>query len=66
MRVEEVMKAKTARAYLDGFATVKSVLELDVLTTQEVLEALDPEREDPFLNPWKRGYNAAIRSALGR
>ena len=59
------MKGKTARAYLDDFATVKSVLELDVLTVQELVEALDPEREDPLLNPWKRGYTAAMRSALG-
>jgi hypothetical protein len=59
------MKGKAARAYLDGFATVKSVLELDVLTMHEIVEALDPGREDPLLNPWKRGYNAAIRAALG-
>ena len=59
------MKGKTARAYFDGFATVKSVLELDELTVLELVEALDPERDDPLLNPWKRGYNAAIRSALG-
>jgi hypothetical protein len=59
------MKRKATRAYLDGFATVKSVLELDTLTAQEIMDALDPEREDPLLNPWKRGYNAAIRAAWG-
>jgi hypothetical protein len=59
------MKRRGAQAYLDGFGTVKSVLELDGLTLQEVIEALDLEREDPLLNPWKRGYNAAIRAALG-
>jgi len=59
------MKGKAARAYFEGFATVKSVLELDVLTVQELAEALDLEREDPLLNPWKRGYKAAMRSALG-
>jgi hypothetical protein len=63
--LEGVMKNRTAGAYLDGFATVKSVIELDALTVLEVVEALDPEREDPLLTPWKRGYNAAIRSALG-
>jgi hypothetical protein len=60
------MKGKVARAYLDGFGTVKSVLELDTLTVREIVEALDPEREDPLLNPWKRGYNAGVRTAFGR
>ena len=59
------MKGKAARAYFDGFGAVTSVLELDVLTVRDLVEALDLEREDPLLNPWKRGYNAAIRSALG-
>jgi hypothetical protein len=59
------MKGKAARAYLEGFGTVSSVLELDGLTRFEIVEALEMEREDPFLNPWKRGYNAAIRAALG-
>jgi isochorismate hydrolase len=59
------MKGKGARAYLEGFGTVRSVLELDALTAKEIVEALDPERDDLLLNPWKRGYNAAIRSALG-
>jgi len=60
------MRRKAARAYLEGFGTVKSVLEFDALTAREIMDALDPEREDPLLNPWKRGYNAAIRSAWGR
>jgi hypothetical protein len=63
--VEEVMKGKTPRAYLDGFVTVKNALELADLTALELVEALNPEWEDPLLNPWKRGYNVAIRSALG-
>jgi hypothetical protein len=63
--MEGTMKGKTARAYLEGFGTVKSVLELDDLTAQEIMEAFAEEWEDPLLNPWKRGYNAAIRSALG-
>jgi hypothetical protein len=59
------MEGRAARAYLDGFSTVKSVLELDALTAREIVEALDPERQDPLVNPWKRGYHAAIRRALG-
>lgn len=59
------MKGKAARAYVDGFGTVKSVIEFDVLTADEIIEALSEEWEDPLLNPWKRGYNAAIRSAMG-
>jgi hypothetical protein len=59
------MKGRAARAYLDGFGTVKSILELDSLTAREIIDALDPDREDPLLNPWKRGYNAAIRAAWG-
>ena len=60
------MKGKAARAYVDGFGTVKSLLELDVLTAQEIIEALAEEREDPLLNPWRWGYNAGIRSAMRR
>jgi hypothetical protein len=33
-----------ARAYHDGFDRVESVLELDVLTVRQIVEALDPER----------------------
>jgi hypothetical protein len=63
--MEGIMKGKAARAYVDGFGTVKSVIEFDVLTADEIIEALSEEWEDPLLNPWKRGYNAAIRSAMG-
>ena len=59
------MSGKAACAYLDGFGTVKSALELDALTAWEIIETLSDEREDPLLNPWKRGYNAGIRSAMG-
>ena len=56
-----------AKAYLDGFGTARSVIELDHLTVEEILGSLDPEREaDPSLTPWKRGYQAAIRTAFGR
>jgi hypothetical protein len=64
--MEGTTKGKAARAYLEGFGTVKGVLELDVLTAQEIIEALAEEREDPLLSPWRRGYNAAIRSAMGQ
>jgi hypothetical protein len=60
------MKGKAARRHLVGFGTARSVLVLDAFTVQEIVEALDPEREDRHLNPWKWGYNAAIRKALGR
>jgi hypothetical protein len=63
-RQEEVMKVR-ARSYLDGFGAVGSVLDLDAVTRLEIVEALDPERQDPLVNPWKRGYHAAIRRALG-
>ena len=59
------MKRKMARADLDGFRSVISVLEFDVLSAREILESLSDEHEDPLLNPWRRGYNAAIRSAMG-
>jgi len=54
-----------ARSYLDGFGAVGSLLDLDEVTRLEIEEALDPERQDPLVNPWKRGYRAAIRRALG-
>ena len=57
---------RATKTYLDGFGTVRSVIELDELTASEVLESLDPEGEyDPALTPWKRGYQAAIRAAFG-
>jgi hypothetical protein len=54
------------RSYLDGFSTVRSVIELDEITLHEIIDSLDPDYEtDPRLTPWKRGYRAAIRSAFG-
>lgn len=58
------MKAST-RSYLDGFATVPTVLEYDQLTRREVLESLGEEQGDPLVTPWKRGYHAAVRAAFG-
>jgi hypothetical protein len=58
------MKAST-RSHLDGFAVVTTVLEHDQLTRRELLESLGEECGDPLVTPWKRGYNAAVRSAFG-
>jgi hypothetical protein len=45
-RREAVMKGKTARAYLDRFGTVTSVLKLDALTWRDVAVALDEAEFD--------------------
>jgi hypothetical protein len=58
------MRQRMARAYHDGFDRVESVLELDVLTVRQIVEALDPEREDPLLKPWNRRHDAAVRTVL--
>jgi hypothetical protein len=63
--LEDVMKSKTARAYLDDYEALRSIAEFDTLTMVEIMESMGSEREDPLLNPWKRGYNAAVRGALG-
>jgi hypothetical protein len=47
-----------------SFAVVKSLVEFDNLTVQEIFEAFDQEREDLLLNPWRRGYGAAVRAAM--
>jgi hypothetical protein len=56
------MKRRTAWAYREGFGVVKSILDLDPFTAREIMVELDPEREDPLLNPWKRGYRVAPRT----
>lgn len=62
-----MMKSLVVHQYLDGFATARTVLELDDLTVEEIVQSLDPDGdENPLLTPWKRGYLAAIRSAFGR
>jgi hypothetical protein len=58
------LEEQAVQAYLEAFDTVEGFPELDVLTQQEVVEALDPYREDPLLNPWRRGYNAGMRAVL--
>ena len=59
------MRRRMAREYHDGFGRVESVLELDVLTVRQIVEALDPEREDPLVRPWNRRHGAAVRRVLG-
>jgi hypothetical protein len=59
-------RKQPARAYLDGFGTARSLLGLERTTLDEILTAVEPERDlDPLLTPWKRGYRAAVRSAFG-
>ena len=58
---------RTGRAYLDGFATARLVLQHDGLTVEEILDSLDPRPEtDWTIHPWRHGYKAAIRAAFGR
>ena len=53
-------------SFLDGFATARLVLDVDDLTAEEIVRSLDPHQEaDPGLTPWRRGYHAGIRAALG-
>ena len=60
------MKNRNARrAYLPGFAAADHLSEIDTLSVQDLVAALDLEREDPLLSPWRRSYQAAIRRALG-
>ena len=56
------MKRRTAWTHLESYGAVKSILDLDPFTAREIMVELDPEREDPLLNAWKRGYRVAIRT----
>src|SRR5262245_47892194 len=58
------LQEQAVQAYLETSETVRGLGALDVLTQQEIVEALDPYREDPLLNPWRRGYGARVRVAL--
>jgi hypothetical protein len=60
------MKRRPARSYLDGLGTFDSVFERHALAVQEAVESFDPEREDPLVNPWRRGHKTGLRSLLGR
>jgi hypothetical protein len=58
------MRRRT-RAYLEGFASVQSVAELDQVSVKEVLASLGGERGTDFsISPWKRGCREALRKAL--
>jgi hypothetical protein len=54
-RREAVMRGRAPRAYR----------ELNALRWLDVLQDLDPERQDPLRNPWRWRYGAAVRRALG-
>ena len=56
------MKRNATRAYLNGFGTVRSVLENDRLTVDEILISLDPHRRsDLGLTPGRAGTDASRR-----
>ena len=59
------MSRRMRYAYVEGFGTARSFLGEDVSTVEELVAELDPEREDPLANPWRRSGSAAIRRALG-
>ena len=59
------MPRRTHHAYVDGSGTARRLLEEDLVTLEELVAELDPEREDPLANPWRRCGGAAIRRALG-
>jgi hypothetical protein len=63
--MEGTMKGKAARAYLEGFGTLNSLLELDALTAQQVIEALARSGRTRFSTPGSGAGNAGIRSAMG-
>jgi hypothetical protein len=59
-------RTKVAPGYKGGFGATRSGLELDRPTLDEILGAYGGASDrDPLLTPWRRGYRAAIRSALG-
>jgi hypothetical protein len=64
--MEGAVNGKSVREYLEGLGRVTNVAELDAVMAREMREALGEEREDPLLNPWKRGYKASLRSAMRR
>ena len=59
------MPRRMQHAYVDGSGTARRLLEEDLLTLEELVSELDPEREDPLVNPWRGSGSAAIRRALG-
>jgi len=59
------MTRRVPHAYLDGPDTLRELFEADPRRLREIAGELDPEREDPLLNPWRGSGRAAIRRALG-
>ena len=59
------MRRRMQHAYVDGSGTARRLQEEDLLTLEELVSELDPEREDPLVSPWRRSGSAAIRRALG-
>ena len=59
------MTRRVPHAYVDGPDKLKEFFEADARTRLEIAAELDPEREDPLLNPWRRSCRAEIRRALG-
>ena len=64
-RREGIMKRNTRYAFVDRFGTVRSDLEADGMTLREIAQHLNPEADDPLINPWRWTYRTAIRKALG-
>ena len=58
------MPRKMQQAYVEGFAAARWLLGEDLLTLEELVAELDPEREDPLMNPCRRSRSAAIRRTL--
>jgi hypothetical protein len=58
------LSLRGAAATLTIFA-LNSILALDPFAAREIMVELNPEREDPLLNPWKRGYGVAKRTIRG-
>jgi hypothetical protein len=50
---------------MGDFGTANSVLDVAGPTVGEIVGALDTDRDDPFLTPWRRRCDAAVRAAFG-
>jgi hypothetical protein len=64
-RREEAMPRRMPHAYVDGSGAARRLLEENLLTLEDLVAELDPDREDPLAHPWRRRDRAAIRRALG-
>ena len=59
------MPRRMPHAYVDGSGTARRLQEEALLTLEELVSELDPEREDPLVSPWRRSGSSAIRRVLG-